>query len=112
MPDRKRLIEMADEHVFKLYVLGHTSRSEGAVRTLRKLFGEELKIRYRLKVIDVLEQPRLAEEDRVLATPTLIKETPPPSRRIIGDLSDREKVLDGLQISVPAGSSSGQEAQG
>jgi len=67
-------------------------------KTLREILENEFKGVYALKVIDVLKQPQLAEEDKILATPTLAKILPPPVRKIIGDLSDREKVLIGLDL--------------
>ena len=65
---------------------------------LRRICEQELRGRYELQVIDVLEQPQLAEDEKVLATPTLIKQLPPPLRRVIGDLSDKDKVLLGLEV--------------
>lgn len=82
----------------KLYITGRTPRSEQAIVNLRQICEEQLGGDYELIVIDVLERPQLAEEEKILATPILIKELPPPLRRIIGDLSDREKVLLGLDI--------------
>lgn len=85
--------------LLKLYVMGKTPRSEAALTNLKDICKNELKdINYDLQVIDVLESPQLAEDDKILATPTLIRQLPPPIRRIIGDLSDREKVLLGLDI--------------
>lgn len=84
--------------LIKLYVTGRTPQAEAAIRNLRRICDEELRDEYRLDVIDVLERPQLAEDERILATPTLIKELPPPMRRIIGDLSDRERVLLGLDL--------------
>ncbi|KPJ78214.1 MAG: circadian clock protein KaiB [Planctomycetes bacterium SM23_25] len=84
--------------VLKLYVMGMTPRAERAVANLRRICAEELDDRYELQVIDVLESPQLAEDERIMATPTLIKELPPPVRRLIGDLSDTEKVLLGLDL--------------
>ena len=81
----------------KLYVLGQTPRSLQAVESLRAL-SEQLGGDYELTVIDVLERPQLAEDEKIMATPTLVKELPAPMRRIIGDLSDHEKVLLGLDI--------------
>ena len=81
-----------------LYVTGHTQRSDRAIANLRRICEEELKGRYELEIIDVLEQPQLAEEQKILATPTLIKDLPPPLKRLIGDLSDKERVLLGLDI--------------
>jgi circadian clock protein KaiB len=69
-----------------------------ALQTLRQILEQEFKGVYALKVIDVLKNPQLAEEDKILATPTLAKILPPPVRRIIGDLSDRERVLIGLDL--------------
>jgi circadian clock protein KaiB len=69
-----------------------------ALKTLRNILENEFKGVYALKVIDVLKNPQLAEEDKILATPTLSKILPPPVRRIIGDLSDRERVLIGLDL--------------
>lgn len=85
-------------YVLKLYVAGNTPNSIRALRTLRNILEQEFKGVYALKVIDVLKNPQLAEEDKILATPTLTKILPPPVRKIIGDLSDREKVLIGLDL--------------
>jgi circadian clock protein KaiB len=78
---------------FKLFITGHTPRSECALLNLRKICDGHLAGEYELSIIDVLEQPDIAERERVIATPMLIKEYPPPSRRIIGDLSDSEQLL-------------------
>ena len=85
-------------YILKLYVDGNTPNSMRALNTLREILESEFKGVYALKVIDVLKSPQLAEEDKILATPTLSKILPPPVRRIIGDLSDREKVLIGLDL--------------
>jgi len=87
-----------DKIVLRLYVTGQTQRSERALTTIRRICERELEGRYELIVIDVLERPQLAEDERILATPTLIKEVPLPLRRIIGDLSDVEKILVGLEL--------------
>ena len=84
--------------VLKLYVTGKTPRSDRAISNLRRVCDEELAGKYEMQVVDVLEHPQLAEDEKILATPTLIKEIPPPLRRIIGDLSDKEKVLLGLDL--------------
>jgi len=91
MPPRKT-------YILKLYVAGNTANSMRALKTLRNILDTEFQGVYALKVIDVLQNPQLAEEDKILATPTLAKILPPPVRRIIGDLSDREKVLIGLDL--------------
>ncbi len=85
-------------YVLKLYVAGKTPNSVRALRTLKNILEDEFKGIYTLKVIDVLTSPDLAEEDKILATPTLSKILPLPVRKIIGDLSDREKVLIGLDL--------------
>jgi circadian clock protein KaiB len=85
-------------YVLKLYVAGNTPNSVRALKTLKTILEQEFKGVYALKVIDVLKNPQLAEEDKILATPTLSKVLPPPVRKIIGDLSDREKVLIGLDL--------------
>ncbi len=82
----------------KLYVTGTSPRAEVAIANLRQICEQELSGKYQLEIIDVLEQPQTAEDDRILATPTLIKQLPPPLRRVIGDLSDKEKVLLGLEL--------------
>ena len=85
-------------YILKLYVAGNTPNSMRALKTLRNILDTEFQGVYALKVIDVLKNPQLAEEDKILATPTLSKILPPPVRRIIGDLSDRERVLIGLDL--------------
>jgi circadian clock protein KaiB len=85
-------------YILKLYVAGNTPNSMRALKTLRNILETEFLGVYALKVIDVLKNPQLAEEDKILATPTLAKILPPPVRRIIGDLSDRERVLIGLDL--------------
>lgn len=85
-------------YVLKLYVAGNTPNSVRALKTLKTILEQEFQGVYALKVIDVLKNPQLAEEDKILATPTLAKVLPPPVRKIIGDLSDREKVLIGLDL--------------
>lgn len=86
-----------EQYLLKLYVAGETPRSRRAIAVMRRLCEEEL-AGCRLEVVDVLEHPQLAEDERILATPTLIKKLPPPLRRLIGDLSDRDKVLLGLDL--------------
>lgn len=84
--------------LLKLYVTGQTPKSERAITNIQHICEEELKGQYELIVIDVLERPQLAEDEKIMATPTLIKVLPPPLRRVIGDLSDTDKVLLGLDI--------------
>lgn len=85
-------------YLLKLYVSGDTPRARVAIDNLRRLCEEELEGQYEMEVIDVIEHPQQAEDERILATPTLIKQLPPPLRRVIGDLSDKEKVLVGLDV--------------
>ncbi len=85
-------------YVLKLFVTGKTPRAELAIANIRRICDEDLKGQYRLDIIDVLEHPELAEDEKILATPTLIKQLPPPLRRVIGDLTDKEKVLYGLAV--------------
>ena len=82
----------------KLYITGHTQKSELAISNLRKICEEDLNGQFEMEIIDILERPNLAEDEKILATPTLIKELPLPLRCIIGDLSDKEKVLLGLDL--------------
>ncbi len=89
---------MAVKYVLKLYLTGTTPRSKAALINLKKILDEDYKGVYSLKVIDVVKHPQLAEDDKILATPTLIRILPPPVARIIGDLSNKEKVLLGLDL--------------
>ncbi len=86
------------KYLLKLYITGKTARSDRAIHTLKKICAKELGNEYELNIIDVLESPQEAEDDKVLATPTLIKSLPLPIKRIIGDLTDIEKVLIGLDL--------------
>jgi circadian clock protein KaiB len=87
--------------LLKLYVTGKSPKADAAVANLRRICEDELQGEYELEIIDVLENPQIAEDERILATPTLIKQLPPPLRRVIGDLSDRHKVLLGLDVQSP-----------
>ena len=86
------------EIALRLYVTGKAPRSEQAIADLHRICEEEFAGQYKLDIIDVLERPQLAEKEKILATPTVVKQLPPPLRRIIGDLSDKEKVLLGLDL--------------
>ncbi|HZX59290.1 MAG TPA: circadian clock KaiB family protein [Mucilaginibacter sp.] len=85
----------------RLYVAGKTEKSVTALSNLKKYCEEHLKGQYKIEVIDLMEKPQLAEGDQILAVPTLVRKVPEPIRKIIGDLSDKEKVLVGLNI-IPA----------
>ena len=84
----------------RLYVAGVTPNSLAAFENLKRLCEQHLAGRYRIEVVDLLEQPQLAKGDQILAIPTLVRRLPPPLRKIIGDLSDREKVLLGLNLEL------------
>lgn len=84
--------------VLRLYITGQTPRSVDAITNLQRIVDDELREEYELEIIDVLENPALAEDEKIIATPTLIKELPPPLRRIIGDLSDTDSVVLGLDL--------------
>lgn len=90
----------AQPHVWKLklYVAGQTPRSVVALRNLRRIADEHLGGRYQIEVIDLLENPQLAKGDQIIAVPTLVKDLPLPVGKIIGDLSDTERVLVGLDL--------------
>ena len=81
-----------------MYVAGKTEKSVTALTNLKRYCEEHLKGQYRIEVIDLLEKPQLAEGDQILAIPTLVRKVPEPIRKIIGDLSNEEKVLVGLNI--------------
>jgi len=86
---------------FRLYVSPLTSNSQRAITNLEALCQEELEGEYEIEIIDVTQHPMRAERDRILATPTLVKSTPEPIKRIIGDLSDRQKVRASLDLLPP-----------
>ena len=85
-------------YILKLYITGSSPRSERAIANLVRLCEQELADNYELSIIDVLEQPHLAEQEKILVTPTLIKEVPPPAQRIIGDLTDAAVLSHGLDL--------------
>lgn len=82
----------------RLYVAGKTSRSLAAIANLKKLCEEHLPDRYRIEVVDLLLHPQLAQGDQIVAIPTLVRKLPPPLRKVIGDLSNVERTLVGLQL--------------
>lgn len=102
---------MSSELILRLYVAGNTARSERAIASLKRLCERELGGQYRVEVVDVLQDPSAAEREKVLATPTVIKELPPPVRRVIGDLSQAEQVLVGLDlVRIDAEATDGDES--
>jgi circadian clock protein KaiB len=90
--------EKSDTYTLRLYVAGKTPRSVAALDNLKKICEEHLAGRYKLQVVDLLENPQLARGDQILAIPTLVRQIPLPMRRIIGDLSNTERVLVGLDL--------------
>jgi len=82
----------------RLYVAGQTPKSVAALANLKKLCEKHLKFKYSIELIDLLDNPQLAKGDQILAIPTLVRKLPVPIRKIIGDLSNTERVLVGLDI--------------
>jgi circadian clock protein KaiB len=91
------------KYVLRLYVSGSTLKSALAVENIKQICEQYLKNRYDLEVIDIYQQPNLARDQQIVAVPTLIKHLPPPQRRLIGDLSNLEKVLSGLDVGMSYG---------
>jgi circadian clock protein KaiB len=87
-----------DKYMLSLYITGSTSRSVLAITNLKKICEEYLEGKYELEVIDLYQNPLVAKEEQIIAAPTLIKKLPLPFRRIIGDMSNKEKVLVGLDL--------------
>ena len=88
----------AGRYILRLYVSGQTPRSASAIANIRSICEQFLKERYELTVIDLFEHPEDAQQEQVIAVPTLVKRLPPPLRRLIGDLSDRRRVLLALDL--------------
>ncbi|RQW81062.1 MAG: circadian clock protein KaiB [Methanothrix sp.] len=87
-----------NSYILRLYVAGQTRKSLAAFANLKKICEEHLQGRYKIEVVDLLEKPQLAKGDQILAIPTLVRQLPPPLKKIIGDLSNTEKVLVGLDL--------------
>jgi circadian clock protein KaiB len=87
----------------RLYVAGHSPKSVQAIENLRRVCDEYLPGRYHIELIDLVEHPKLARGDEIIAVPTLVRRLPEPMRKIIGDLSDTERVLVGLQLRPEGG---------
>ena len=87
-----------EKYVLRLYITGITPKSTQAIQNIRKICEENLKGRYELEVIDIYQQPVLAKDEQIIAAPTLIKKLPLPLRRFIGDMSDKERILVGLDL--------------
>jgi circadian clock protein KaiB len=87
-----------EQFLLRLYVAGQTSRSAAALSNLRAICDEHLAGRYKIEVIDLLKNPQLARDHQIIAIPTLVRKLPKPIRKIIGDLSNTERVLVGLDL--------------
>ena len=92
------MAKASKKYQLRLYIAGNTPRSSAALRNLKKYCEQHLSGLYEIEVIDLLVNPQLAEGDQILAVPTLVKQVPEPVRKIIGDLSNEERVLVGLDI--------------
>ena len=96
--NRAKVAAAPDAWILRLYVAGQTPRSLRAVANIQKICAEELCGRYRLEVIDLYQQPQLAQGEQIVAVPALVKRLPEPLRMVIGDMSDTERVLVGLDL--------------
>ncbi len=95
----KALADAEDgQYLLRLYVSGATPRSTQAIASIKALCEEHLKGRYELEVIDIYQQPTLAQGEQIVAVPTLIKRLPPPLRKLVGDMSNEDRVLLGLDL--------------
>lgn len=88
----------AERYVLRLYVTGMTPRSARAIDNIRTICEEHLQARYTLEVVDIYQHPELAEGEQIIAAPTLVKQLPLPLRRLLGDMSDGDRVLLGLDL--------------
>ena len=84
--------------ILRLYIAGQSARSASALRNLEEVCEEHLAGRYKIEVVDLLKQPQLARGDQIVALPTLVRRLPPPMKKIIGDLSNQERLLVGLDL--------------
>jgi len=91
-------ITITDEYVLRLYITGATPNSTKAIKNIKSICQQHLEGRYNLKIIDIYQQPELAKKDQVIALPLLVKLSPLPVKRLIGNLSNTEKVLKGLDL--------------
>jgi circadian clock protein KaiB len=90
--------EPKERWLLRLYVAGQTGNCLKALANIKEVCEEHLQGKYEIEIIDLLEQPQLAQGDEIIAIPTLVRRLPPPLLKVIGDLSDKEKVLVGLQV--------------
>ncbi len=95
---KKRKKSEKEEYVLRLYVAGMTPKSKRAILNIRKLCDGQLKDRYNLQVVDILRDPVLASGEQIIATPTLIRKIPLPLRKFIGDMTEAERILVGVDL--------------
>lgn len=95
---KKTAKEASSEYLLRLYVAGQTPKSVQAFANLRNICETHLKGRYRIEVVDLIENPALARGDQILALPAVVRQLPPPVKKIIGDFSNAERVLVGLDL--------------
>lgn len=88
------------QYVLRLFIAGTTPKSQHAIEIVKEILEKELKGRYELEVIDIYQQPELVREDQILAAPTLVKKLPLPLRRVIGDMSKKERVIIALDLTA------------
>lgn len=91
-------LETSEKLILRLFIAGMNPKSKNAIENLRELCKENIDVECEIEVIDIYQQPIFAKEGKIIAAPTLIKELPLPIRRFVGDLSDKEKLLVGLDI--------------
>ncbi len=87
-----------DKYILRLFIAGINPKSRKAIQNLKEILDENLKDQYELEIIDIYQQPIYAKEGQIVAAPTLIKELPPPLRRFVGDLSNKDRILLGLHL--------------
>ena len=87
-----------NKYLLKLYITGDNPKSQRAISNLLRICESELANQYEVEIIDILDEPQTAEREKILVTPTLIKQLPPPLQRVIGDMSNTDKVLLGLDL--------------
>jgi len=99
LPTASRETAVPDDHlILRLYIAGQTPRSIAAFANLKRICEQHLAGRYRIEIIDLIQNPQLAAGDQILAVPTLVRRLPEPVRKIIGDLSNTDRVLVGLDV--------------
>jgi circadian clock protein KaiB len=100
LPKKRRITKRARSNSWelRLYIAGQTPNSIAAIANLKKICEDQLKGKYRIEIIDLLEKPQLAKGDQIVAIPTLVRRLPPPVKKIVGNLSKTERALVGLDI--------------